>query len=354
MFDKKIRVGIRGISGLLGNRLALAIQKQKDIEITVGIGKNDNSLQRIISGHWTRNQLPEKLFLDEPHKIVRQVNRSQSKVEFVPVDQANLKNLCDIIVDATPPGCRGDKWDRIYRNFGKPVILQSGEYPDGVLIAPPIVPETTNLYRQGDCILSGIAPLIDPFREILKGVRVNILMQYGQYLNDYPTSQRVNSTYLNIELANQIEDELGVLLPGKHVVMEQLLQVPALNYYTITLHLETEKPISEKKAAHVLELRPRIMRCEFTSTYEIDHFVREEANAFGMEVPPIVVYDFHNSERKIKDIKVTAAIYSRLIAILPNIDTIRIISQNMHPLESMALTDKYAGFGERFNKNKSE
>jgi dihydrodipicolinate reductase len=117
VLEKKIRVCIRGMSGLLGSRLALAIKKQNDMIVTVGISKNDKSLNRILNGMLSREDLPKEMYLDEPHKVVNEVNASQSLVKFKPTDQLNLKTVCDIVVDATSPGTRGDKWDEKYSSI---------------------------------------------------------------------------------------------------------------------------------------------------------------------------------------------------------------------------------------------
>ena len=137
--EEKIRVCIRGMSGLLGNRLALAIKKQKDMEVVAGICRNDQSLNRILNGRLSREELPREMYLDEPHKVVSEVNESQSLITFRPADQIRLKKLCDVVVDTTSPGSRGKTWDEKYKHFRKPVIIQSGEYPNGRLIAPPLI-----------------------------------------------------------------------------------------------------------------------------------------------------------------------------------------------------------------------
>lgn len=349
----RIHVGIRGMAGLLGKRLALEIQKHPDIEIICGILKNDETLKRFLYGPfeddmaWIRN-IP--MYLDEGRRIVQEINESQQKIRFGAADQLNLGKMCDILVDTAAPGSR-EKWDQRYEHFKKPVIIQSGEYPHGKLIAPPLIEEGKkqgNIYRQGDCILSALSPILAPFKSTAKRIRVNIVMQYDQRLQDYTTNQRINALYLRDDLGRQLEGELKSLFNEQEMIMENVLQKPGLDYYLATLHLDTKKPMSGQYVRQMLEERPRIKIAPegITSTYEIDHLLREEAHALGRDIPPIVLYssDLNYSQPKKRDIRIRAAIYSRLIAVLPNIDAIRILARNMEPLTAMRMTDHYTGF----------
>ncbi len=348
--DKKIRVGIRGMSGLLGSRLALAIRKNADMVLSAGIVRNDETLNRVLHGPQKHSIWAEHMYLDEAHRVVYELNNSQSLVEFEPADQLNLSKICDIVVDTTPPKSRPEKWNQKYKHFKKPVILQSGEYPNGRLITPPLIEEIkeeSNIYRQGDCILSALSPILASLESVISGFRVHFLMQYGESLHDYPTSQRINSTYLRDDLALQIQDELNSLFREKEIVVEGLLQVPGLDYYTLTLHVNTNIPLNGKDLKSMLEQRPRVMVAPegISSTYEIDHFLREESKAIGKDIPPIVIYnsDLKDSESKTEH-RIRATVYSRMIAVLPNIDSIRILAKGQNPLEAMEITDKSLGF----------
>ena len=340
------------MAGLLGKRLAREIQKNPDIEITFGIVKNDETLKRFLYGPfeddmtWITN-IP--MYLDEGRAKVREMNGLQQKIRFAPTDQINLGKKCDILVDTAAPGSR-TKWDQRYEHFKKPVIIQSGEYSYGRLIAPPLIEETKtqgNIYRQGDCILSALSPILTPLKSVARKIRVNILMQYDQRLQDYTTNQRINALYLRDDLERRLEGELKSLFNEQEIIMENVIQKPGLDYYLATLHLDTNKPISGKDIRQILEERPRIKIAPdgMTSTYEIDHLLREEAHALGRDISPIVLYssDLNDSQLKKKDIRIRATIYSKLIAVLPNIDAIRILARNMEPLTAMRTTDYYAG-----------
>lgn len=339
--DDRIRVCIRGMSGLLGSRLALAINQQPDMVVTAGICKDDKSLQRLLK---RKRKLPP-LYLDEKHKVVDRRN-AESSLTFLPASQLNLKKTCDVVVDATSP--RSKDWSGKYRDFGKPVIMQSGEYPKGTLVAYPLFEEGDGVYRQGDCIMSALAPVLAAYRDVMTKVRVHVVMQYNEYLQDYPTNQRIHSTYLGDELADQLGSELQVLLPEVDVVMEGLLNIPGLDYYTITLHLDTSVPLSARDLGQFLAGTPRVLvtPSDVTSTYEIDHFMREEARAYGKDIPPVVVYgkDFVDDTVKMTDHRIRVTVYSKLVAVLPNVDAIRILASGVDPLTAMEITDRYAGF----------
>ena len=348
--ENRIKVCIRGMSGLLGMRLALAIQKQPDIVLVAGIVRNDETLGRVLNSPFNEGVWPSMMYLDEPQRAVRELNDSQSKIRFMPADQLNLAKVCDVVIDATAPGSR-QKWEERYRHFQKPVIIQSGEYPAGRLISPPFIEDglsMKNVYRQGDCILSALTPVISALEQLIETIRISVLMQYGQRLHDYPTSQRINSTYLRDDLASQIKDELERLFECKKIIMEGVLQVPGLDYYTATIHLDSKIPLEGKDIEGLLRKHPRVFVAPkgISSTYEIDHLLREESRSLGKDIPPIVVYsgDFEFTEARRENIRIRMTIYSRLIAVLPNIDSIRILAGNVSPLEAMRMTDNYAGF----------
>src|SRR3989338_6220625 len=337
MANKKIRVGIRGMTGLLGHRLALAISKQEDMEVSLGIVKNDRSLARLLSGNWP--VVPEHVFLDEKHQAVRSVNSSQNLVHFRPADQLCLSDLCDIMVDAAAPGNR-EKWDERYCDFKKPVILQSGEYPFGRLIAPPLISQGNSMiYRQGDCILSVLSPVLAALDDVIKVARIYVVMQYNHVLNDYTTNQRINSTYMSYDQENQISKEIASLFREREVLLQGISQIPGLDYYTITFNLDTRLNVSWQDIRDRLSASPRILIApkNLTSTYEIDQFLKEEARTVGKDIPPIVVYDNFSSG---SSARIVATVYSRCIAVLPNIDAARFLSTGGDPLEAMRLTDK--------------
>lgn len=346
--DQRIRVGIRGISGLLGSRLALAIARQPDMQVTVGIARNDPTLERVIKlEHLLRERgrtLATTLCLDEPHAVVRALNATRAPLAFEPADQFALHRHCDVIVDATSPGV-SKKYDEVYRASTIPVILQSGEFPRGTLIAPPLFEAMNgNIWRQGDCCLSGLVPVLSLFKEHAAAIDIHLLMQYSEPLHDFPTDQRIQATYRRDDLSGQLARELPLLM-NNTTCRVHVLQVPALDYYTASIDITLGQTIS---GAHVLQMihsAPRIYLADqsISSTYEIDHHLREPLRAIGADLAPIVVYGASlqpTVEERSNHVRFDVAFYSRLIAILPNIDAIRILSRGTTPRDAMKETDR--------------
>lgn len=349
--QNKIRVGIRGISGHLGNRLAMTIKKQDDMELVFGIAKNDASLGRILNSVWAREVLPQNMFLDNQESTIEDVNCTKARefFRFQNTENLNLSEMCDILIDATSPGSRG-RWDQKYAGFGKPVVLQSGEYPEGVLITPPLIQkkEGGNIYRQGDCLMSALSPVLNAISSVSDYFRIQVLMQFTSVLRDYPTNQRTSATYIRDDLGSKLEEELQSLFPEKEMFVDNLLQVPGLEYYTITLVFNAGKSISGADLKQKLIEHPRIfvVPSELKSSYELDHFIREEARAFGKDISPVAVYgcDLDFREKKTSSIRLRIAVYYKMVAVLPNIDSIRILCTKVSPVEAMRMTDRYAGF----------
>lgn len=101
---EKIRICIRGMSGSLGNRVAISLAKQKDMILTAGIIRNGANLDKILNGFLSNKKLPKYLYLDANEDVVKTLNKSQSKVKFKHIDQLDLSDVCDIVIDATPSG----------------------------------------------------------------------------------------------------------------------------------------------------------------------------------------------------------------------------------------------------------
>src|SRR3989338_230032 len=285
--DRKVKVGIRGIAGLLGKRLAREIRKQPDMEIAFGILRCDSTLEMLLSSPTDLSWMKEMpLYLDDKTERIKECNESQKEISFKSANtDLNLKDECDILIDAASPGTR-EKWDERYRGFKKPVIIQSGEYPYGRLVSPPLIEEGHgNIYRQGGCILSGVSPVLAALKEEMKGVRIHVLMQYDKKLNDFPTNQKIHSIYL--------DDTSGEILRK-----------------------------------------------------EVQYLLREQAQAIGKSIPPIVVYgcDLDYVVPRENNIRLRIAIYSRMIAVLQNIDAIRMLANGTMPVDAMKITDEYAGF----------
>ena len=347
--EDKIRICIRGMSGMLGNRLASSLGKQHDMVLAAGVIRNGLHLDKILNGYATKDRFPGRMYLDAGNDVVKSLNKAQSRVKFEHIDQLNLSDICDIVIDATPAG-NGRTWKERYAAFGKYVVFQSGAFPNGTLVAPPYLEKNKKekIFRQGNCIISALSPLLSAFDEMIESARINVLMQYtGKLLVDIPTNQRIHSTYIADELFLQMNDELAVLFPGKNIKICDIYQIPGLDYYSMSLHLILKEQMTGKEARKIFMNTPRVFVVPdaITSTYEIDHYLREQMKESGNDMAPITIYgcDLKDKIRK-KDILIRTAIYSRSIAVLPNIVAIRMLVRDEDPIEAMKKTDKYAGF----------
>ncbi len=331
--EKKLRVGIRGISGLLGTRLAERIQQESDMEVSVGTAVNDKTLERFFarSGYLVqkgKQPLAQLLLIAGKHREVESLNDKGWVCE--PLDQHSLYRECDVLVDATGPGV-SVRFERNDLASGIPIILQSGEFPRGRLIAPPVVQQgQSRFYRQGDCVLSGIAPIVAALAESLnlESLDISVLMQYSSPLRDYPTSQRICATYLRSDIALQLQSELRQLFPTIATRVNPVLQVPGLDYYTVTFSVKVKSPVSGHDLLAALKTSQRtfVSDEEVSSTYQIDHYLRE--SMAGSELPPIGIYSQFVEPKEAQastSLVICASLYSRLMAVLPNIEAIRMV-----------------------------
>lgn len=348
---KCIRVGIRGAAGLLGSRLATYIARTKDIQLTVGIFRNDPTLQRMIDrykfgGPLVRNSFPKQMYLDERDEIITEINKKVIGITtFLPVRELDLKQSCDVIIDAATPTTK-HVLQAQYQEFSGPIILQDGVYPCGRLIAPPIIapPQAGNRFRQGGCFLSGVVPVLAVFRDIAKSVRMHLVMQYDGREKDFLITERVNTFRIADMYIPRMNDELAQLFPDTEITIESVIQIPSMLHYAVCLEIETRSPISTSEVLEQLGDSPRIrvLPDSVMGTYDINL-----ARVIDDRIPPILV--FGGSVKIISHgdnslIRMKLALYYRTLAVLPNIDAIRILGQGMDPIIAMRKTDQDAGF----------
>ncbi|MBI4812300.1 hypothetical protein HY798_02545 [Candidatus Falkowbacteria bacterium] len=350
MEERKIRVGIRGAAGLLGSRLAVAIAQSKGMELTVGIFKNDPTLQRMIDryefgGPLARSTFPKEVYLDECDDIVTKLNGGSGCLRFRPVEELDLRRTCDIVIDAAAPGMR-HTLQKQYQEFPGPVILQDGEYPRGRLVSPPLVapPQGGNRFRQGGCFLSGVVPVLAAFRDVAKSARMHLVMQYDGRENDFLITERVNTFRVADVYIPRMENELKQLFPEMEVVVESVIQIPGMLHYAVSLEIETRGVTLASTAVERLRSIPRVrvLPDSVMSTYDINL-----ARVIDDRVPPILVFggSLRATPRGNASIlRMKLALYYRTLAVLPNIDTIRILACDMDPIEAMWQTDKDMGF----------
>ena len=358
---KPVRVAIRGITGLLGTRLALALQRDPRFNVSAAVARNDPSLRRFLDsmkalGEQAANPVFERMFLDERHKVVRDFNSSNS-VDFYPVDQLNLSKECDVLVDTTSPG-NFKFWEERYQHFRKPVLLQSGEYPNGRLISPPFLePGTGNLFRQGDCILSGLIPVLFHLLPFASRLTLNFLTQYTEKLMDYTTDVKLKATYVRSDVAKQLNLELSSVFDGiiNSINLERgsrlgcdfsvmgVLQVPGLSHYVATIVLETHNPMSGNDIAQLLKGKPRIRTVP--SLKGTDELQYHKELVSPLELPPLTVFgeDLDSSEKRTYFRFFISMDYKYLVP-YANLDSLGMIALDLDPLDAMRRTDEAMNF----------
>lgn len=203
------------------------------------------------------------------------------------------------------------------------------------------------LWRQGDCLLTGLVPVIAPFAEHLLRIRADVVMQMARPLNTYPMRQRIGSEYLAPKVATALSRGFMDLFPRVDV-KSHVRQVPGLDYYTVHLELALDRQVSRADVEHALAESPRVcvLPSGVMSTFEIDHLIREPVTRARRDLSPITVFrDTMVPGRggQASMIELDIAIYSPTIAVYGNIDAIRFITRpGMNPLDAMRVTDTYA------------
>ncbi len=356
MGNDKTRVGIRGVAGLLGTQIADAIQKTKDISLEVGVVLPDKTLDTVLSRAkflpQSKSALPKQLFVQVPvhlgreNMIVRELNHRESTT-FQGISQLSWKKNCDVIIDNAYPAGK-EVVEEQYNSFPGKIILQDGASPEGRLIVPPMIaPDTNqgNRYRMGDCILSGLVPLLYPFRDVMQNMRIHLLTQFDGREVDYLITERAHAFYVRDDLRAKVQGSLETLFPNQGVDVEAVIQIPSLLHYQLTLNLEMQEPLSKVEVHERLNSMPhvRLVPNGVTSTYDINL-----ARSFSEKIPPIIVFESSLESRyeKTNTVRIVAALYYRTAAVLPNLDAIRIVSQGMDPIKAMRQTDRDMGFNE--------
>ncbi len=360
--NKQIRVCIRGICGLLGSRLAAALKRHPDIEVVSGVAKKDQTLDRLrtLSKYLSASEhspifLPaKKMYIHYDPNLTKKLNEELTNegipISFISCDLAkDMEKIaadCDVVMDTTGSGA-SKRWRENDKKLKIPVILQSGEYPEGRIIAPPLMGNKMggNLYRQGDCIQSALAPVLAACMNEVHHIRMTVRMQYSERLDDYTIGQRIRATYIPEEERAKLEKNFSDLF-GDLIEVESLTQVPGVEYYVVTLVLELKTQLSPRELGEMLRNKARIFCApELSSTYEIDHQLREPLQTINQDIAPVVVFatDLTSSAKQAK-LRMNVAIAYRYITVLPNIDSIRILGNGMPAEEAMQLTDRYMGF----------
>lgn len=352
-----IRLALRGAGGLLGHRLLRTIlATQPDMAVPYVILGPDTESFRRFEGAMRGLRHPKEIevFVDATRDRLRTLAQEwNSPWPLQRQDQAFGKLMkMDAIVDAAiVPGKDGLK--NFYDDFSrsKPIVFQSGTYPQHHLASPPFGPmplaEGPYTYRQGDCLLSGVGPLIFPFRERIRKLDLHLLVQRQKRLNDYTLRDNLDDLIVTPGLEDRVKREVHELLPhlDESCVEASVFEVPGHDYYLCEVKVRLAEPLTEEDFLETLRGQPRVTVLPPTieiSTGQVQQLIREPLIENGRRLKPILVFSCPGAVR-IRDNQLLfrAAFYSKAITMLPNIDTVRSVVRGMTPLEAMRQTDAY-------------
>ena len=347
-----VRIGIRGAAGLLGSRLLVAMGRTKDLRATVGICRKDPTLERMVSrmefgGLLARQALPEKIYIEAGEEDIAALNAKIGEPRFFPIREIDLADACDVVIDAAT-SATGKERTAVFQGFTGPIILQDGAYPHGRLIAPPLIAASQggNRFRQGGCFISGVMPVLAAFQEGLKRARMYLIMQYDGREADFLITERVITFRVADQYRPRMREELAALLPDARCEVMSVIQIPGMLHYAVTLELECHGSLTAEDVREILRTIPRVryLPPEVNGTYELNL-----ARVLDDRIPPITPLGSTlevQSSGGTTNVRLVLALYYRTLAVLPNLDAIRMLIQGMNPIDAMRQTDRDMGFCE--------
>lgn len=360
-YNEPIKVAIRGAGGLLGHRLLREIlNSQSDMDISaVVLGTDEESFLRFESALYGLAERARdiKIFIDATREDIQALMKKwKTSLELLPLDQSfgELKKTDAIIDTAIVPG--KDSLVDFYRKYSakKPIIYQSGTYPLHTPLAPPFEPpETENgslMFRQGDCLVSGIAPILYPIRDSVKNIRLGLVVQRQTRLNDYTLRDNLADTIMDPKLENYVKETISGLFSnlGKDDIKAIIFQIPGLDYYLCTFEFDLLEPMNRDQLLGILKNQPRIKLAPPSipiSTGQLEQKLREQHISLNIPLQPIVCFTCPGGiEVEGNKVVIRAAFYSKLITMLPNIDSVRALVRKIRMDESMRQTDKNIGY----------
>ncbi|MGE3340557.1 MAG: hypothetical protein AB7J46_01255 [Candidatus Altimarinota bacterium] len=239
-----------------------------------------------------------------------------------------------------------------YDHFSKkkPVIFQSGTYPEHHSIAPPFespLQSEIKKFRQGDCLISGIAPILAALKKHIRALSISLIVQKQNPLNEYTTNDNLFDIFTNPTLESYVKNVVGELLPNTKVSTD-VSEIPGHDYYRCTLRIKLTEVTTREEILGILQHQPRvkIAPAEIAiSTGEVKQRLQEQHLERGAKLEPIICFSCPGGVQVDDDEAVIKiAIYSKAITVLPNIDSVRALTQNISMLDSMRLTDEQYGF----------
>lgn len=354
--DSKINVAIRGAGGLLGHRILRTIERtQGDMRVgSVVLGQDRESFDRFASVYrLSENEV--RIFVDARRReISRLTDEWSSPWPLEPLDQSfgELMQADAIIDSAIVPG--DDHLRDFYARYEKekPIVFQSGTYPLHQPVAPPFEPpvSASRDYRQGDCLVSGIAPVIHALRDSIRTIGLTLLVQRQTRLQDYTLRDNLDDIIMNPNLEARVREEVGALLPSieKEEISAMVFESPGHDYYACIFRMELKEAADQEEILSKLRQSPRVAIAPPSipiSTGQLQQGLREQLVESGTPLQPIVCFSCPGGiEVSGKKVTLRMAFYSKAITMLPNIDAVRGLVKGIPMIDAMKITDKQYGF----------
>lgn len=352
----RVNIALRGAGGLLGHRLLRTIMStQPDLRVNaVILDTHEQSFRRFESLFQTR-EFPNdlKIYIDATRaKLADFQDKMKPKCELIPLDQANGDlSKCDAILDATI--IRGkDNLEDFYNHYSKrkPVIFQSGTYPNNTLVSPPFESGESELkrYRVGNCLLSGISPVLKLLQNRTRSMALTFVVQRQTTLNEYTTNDNLSDIISNPETDDFLEKNMRELMPELDEFHAETFEIPGHDYYRCNIRIKLAQKTTREEILDELEDCPRVHLAPTSlpiSTGQVKQLLKEQIEENGGKLEPIICFSCPGGvEVKGEFLNIKVAIFSKAIAVLPNIDAVRGFCTGMPMLESMRITDEQFGY----------
>ncbi len=352
----KIKLGIRGLAGSLGTSIYCALPKQKDIELVLGVVRDDETLKRFLRRRHTLcdypdqlalldSFLPKVLLLDKDPPIKAPV--SKNDVTLKPLNLEDLSS-CAVILDCATPGTFR-VWDTNYYSklSGTFVLSQAGEFScSGPLISPPIVPTTQDsnrIFRLGDCIVSALVPVISTLVNHfgLTDVSLAITTQFTDSVDGTPTSDVADAIHFS-DAANPQKKRDLISLCKTDLDIVSYNQVIGLRFYDVKLKGKIKSSSLRDVRSSLLQV-PRVRLANGISGTDDLISLRRSLLNIGLNLPPIVVSGCSGSGSA-DNLDFHVSIDHQSIAACANLDALRILACKLDPLVAMEITDYWMGY----------
>lgn len=335
-----IKVGVNGY-GTIGRRVAEAVSRQGDMEIT-GVVKTKPDYVAITASSRFKLFVPDR----------EAVKKFQEKSLSVHGDLNDLVSESDIIIDCTPEG-QGEKNIEIYRKHKKKAIFQGGE-------SSRLAEVSFNAYANYDsaagkdfvrvvsCNTTGLARTLSTLRDNFGISEVNAtLVRRATDPNDSKKGP-INALEPDLHFPSHHGPDVMTVMPGLEI------ETSAVKAPTTLMHLHsvTAKINSDTDLEHVLDAfrsKRRLMLVSgkngITSTAQVMDLARELGRERS-DLYEIAIWR-ENVNLNGRKINYMQAVHQESDVVPENVDAVRAVFGLQEKEKSIELTDMALGIKEK-------